>query len=87
MIVTEKIFWADNSRFIKNSIRSRIQNSTKSKALRLFNLLPTALANMTIISTDTSKKHLDGWLSRIPDQHKIDDYDSMVGMVSNSLVD
>ena len=85
MIFREKIPWATKNRLLLPAERNLIYSSTRSKAARLFNILPPHLANMSGMSTDTFKRHLDCWLSRIPDQPKVGNYSSMVGMASNSL--
>ena len=54
---------------------------------RLFNALPYDLQNMTNVTPDTFKKHLDTWLRGIPDTPRIDGYGASVSAESNSLTD
>ena len=66
---------------ILNSTRTKLHNSTKNKMAILFNQLPANIANISGVTTDTFKHHLDGWLQKIPDQPRIDYYGSMVERV------
>ncbi|XP_076034513.1 uncharacterized protein LOC143021112 [Oratosquilla oratoria] len=50
------------------NIKSRIHNSFLFSGPRLFNCILPQLRNMTGVSPDTFKKHLDIWLAKIPDQ-------------------
>ena len=71
---------------IKERDRTLIHYSTARKMERLFNLLPPNLRNITGVTTDTFKKHLDKWLANIPDTPKIDDYGMTVAAESNSII-
>ena len=84
-LVQDKIPWAVNGRKIKKSDRTKVFNSTSKKMERLFNKLPPEIANLTGITTDTFKKHLDGWLKKIPDTPKIDNYGRLVEKETNSI--
>merc|ERR1712082_133909 len=49
--------------------KTLIYNSPSSKVQWLFNSLPRRLRNMTGVSTDTFKGHLDRWLQTVPGPH------------------
>ena len=85
-IIQRMIPWAKNGVKLKKATRTQLHNSTKNKMAMLFNHLPAHIANITGVSTDTFKKHLDGWLQKLPDQPRIDNYSAMVEKESNSLI-
>ena len=53
----------------------------------LFNCLPKNIRNLTAITTDTFKNHLDRLLQRIPDDPNIPGYRKYMAAASNSIVD
>merc|ERR1711872_1077073 len=73
--------------------RKRILPSEKTKILqcpamkieRAFNCMPRYLRDKTGIKTETFKKHLDMWLSGIPDQPKCGRYSGCNVANSNSI--
>ena len=75
--------------------RKRILPSEKTKILqcpamkieRAFNCMPRYLRDKTGIKTETFKKHLDMWLSGIPDQPKCGRYSGCNVANSNSIQD
>ena len=75
--------------------RKRILPSEKTKILqcpamkieRVFNCMPRYLRDKTRIKTETFKKHLDKWLSGIPDQPKCGRYSGYNVANSNSIQD
>ena len=86
IIIQDRIPWAVNGITIRKADRTIIFNSTAKKMERLYNQLPTKIANLTNITTATFKKHLDEWLMKIPDQPKIDDYAKLVEKETNSII-
>ena len=85
-IIQGNIPWAINGKKLRKLDRTRIFNSTEQKMARLFNHLPTKIANLSGVTTETFKKRLDEWLMKIPDQPKIDDYAGLVERETNSLL-
>ena len=73
------------------SIISLREQSLQVHGAKLFNKLPVDLRNMTGVSVDTWKKHLDGFLTVIPDRPLCGDLIPSpcdgLGRVSNSLQD
>ena len=68
------------------SVRTQIINSPARKTERLFNCMPKHLREITGVTVDTFKKHLDEWLMReVPDQPKCDGYAAKVAATSNSI--
>ena len=53
----------------------------------LFNCLPKNIRNLSAITTDTFKNHLDRLLQRIPDDPNIPGYRKYMAAASNSIVD
>ena len=68
--------------------RSIIHNSPARKMIRLFNSLPAHLRNITGVTKDTFKKHLDKFLKTVPDEPKLMDskYSRRVAAESNSII-
>ena len=85
-IISRTIPLVIDGKRIKERDRTLIHYSTARKMERLFNLLPPNLRNITGVTTDTFKKHLDKWLVNIPDTPKIDDYGMTVAAESNSII-
>ena len=53
------------------SVKTRILNSPARQTERLFNCMPKELREITGVTVDTFKKHLDKWLrEEVPDQPK-----------------
>ena len=85
-IVQRRIPWAKNGVKLKKATRTKLFNSTKNKMAMLFNHIPGDIANITGVTTDTFKRHLDGWLQTIPDQPRIDNYSALAERESNSIL-
>ena len=85
-IVQKRIPWAKNGVKLRKATRTKLFNSTKNKMAMLFNYIPSDIANITGVTTDTFKRHLDGWLQTIPDQPRIDNYSALVERESNSIL-
>ncbi|CAL4119810.1 unnamed protein product, partial [Meganyctiphanes norvegica] len=84
-IVSAKIPLGINGKRIKERDRTLIHNSTARKSERLFNVLPQSVRNITETTTENFKRHLDKWLSSIPDTPKIDGYGANVAAETNSI--
>ena len=68
------------------SVRTKLINSPARKTERLFNCMPKHLREITGVTVDTFKKHLDEWLMRdVPDQPKCDGYAGSVAAKTNSI--
>ena len=50
-----------------SKMKSKLYDSSLRETERAFNSLPRKLRNLTGVTTDTFKKHLDKWLLKIPD--------------------
>ena len=71
---------------VEDRKKTIIYNGPASKIQRLFNSLPRKLRNMTGVSTDTFKGHLDRWLQTVPDQPKSPGYSNRVAAESNGVI-
>merc|ERR1711895_344905 len=69
------------------SIKTKIHHCPARKIERAFNCMPRELRDITGVKTDTFKKHLDKWLSVIPDQPRGGGYAGQVAANSNSIQD
>ena len=72
---------------LSSKMKSKIHNSPLRETERAFNSLPRNLRNLTGVTTDTFKKHLDEWLLKTPDQPKYKGYGKFVGAKSNTICD
>ncbi|CAL4064871.1 unnamed protein product, partial [Meganyctiphanes norvegica] len=63
---------------------SDVDENVKSSIVRLF-ADDTRIRNITETTTETFKRHLDKWLSSIPDTPKIDGYGANVAAETNSI--
>ena len=68
-------------------MKSKLYNSPLRETERAFNSMPKHLGNITKMTTDTFKRHLDKWLLKIPDQPKCRGYARLVSSKSNTLYD
>ena len=68
-------------------MKSKLYNSPLRETERAFNSMPKHLRNITEVTTDTFKRHLDNWLLKIPDQPKCRGYARLVSSKSNTLYD
>ena len=73
---------------ISKKNRSIIHEATASKMVRLFNILPREIRNLTNISTEAFKRRLDRLLANVPDEPRLDDdkYSRRTVAASDSLV-
>ena len=73
-----------------NSTRGAIQtlreNSLHVKGPKLFNAMPGTIRNLTDCSIDTFKRHLDKFLSTIPDQPRLSGYTNLCVTDNNSVL-
>ena len=68
MIMPNKIRHAANGKILSVAERGQIFNSPAGKVQRLFNCIPGKIRNLTGVTSDTFKNHLDEWLKKVPDQ-------------------
>jgi hypothetical protein len=72
---------------LDNRYRIIIQHSTARQMERLYSALPYRLQNIRDIRMDTFKKHLDRWLTDIPDNSKIGNYEASVSAEINCMTE
>ena len=72
---------------LSSKMLSKIYNSPLRVTERAFNSLPRNLRNLTGVTADTFKKHLDKWMMKIPDQPKCKGYEKFVSTKSNTIYD
>ena len=63
------------------------ENSFSVQGPKLFNALPREIRDISNVSVDTFKSHLDKLLSRIPDQPGIPGYAGQRAAATNSIID
>ena len=58
---------------IRLSLRmlNKIHNIPLNETVRTFNSIPRKLRNMTGVTLDTFKRHLDDWILKVPDQPNV----------------
>ena len=69
------------------AVNNAREASLPVRGVKLFNSLPKYLRNITNISVQSFKNHLDKYLSTIPDEPTVDGYYGMRAANSNSLID
>ena len=74
-----------NGKRLSSKEKNLIYNSPARQTQRLFNSIPAKLRNMSCITTDTFKKHLDEWLKKVPDQPRSGGYSKWVAAETNSV--
>ena len=74
-----------NGKRLTSKEKNLIFNSPARQIQRLFNSIPAKLRNITGVSTDTFKKHLDVWLNTVPDQPRGGGYSKWVAAETNSV--
>ena len=84
MIVSKIPNYANGKRLSRVEKR-QIYNSPANKTQRLFNCIPGKIRNLTKVTTDTFKRHLDEWLKTVPDQPRGGSYSGRVAAESNSI--
>ena len=69
------------------ALKTIIYNSPINKSKRLFNILPKELRNISNVSAENFKNHLDKLLSQIPDEPGVPGYTGNRTASSNSIID
>ena len=84
-IMPKKPSFRVEDRRLGTANKTILYNSPLSKVQHLFNSLPRRLRNMTGVSTDTFKDHLDRWLQTVPDQPRSGGCSNTVAADSNGV--
>ena len=85
IIITPKIPNIANEKRLSRVEKRQIYNCPSRKTQRLFNSIPGYIRNITGVTTDTFKRHLDEWLKTVPDQPRVGGYSGKVAAESNSI--
>jgi hypothetical protein len=72
---------------ISKTSLTRLQNLPFNRAKSLFNKLPKNIRNISNVSVDTFKNHLDKFLKKIPDEPNVPGYKKYQAAESNSIGD
>ena len=62
-----------------------VYNCPSRKTQKIFNSIPDSVRNLTTVTTDTFKFHLDEWLKTVQDQRRGGGYSVRVAAESNSI--
>ena len=84
-IISPKIPTMANGKRLSRVDKRQISNCPARKVQRLFNCIPGSIRNLTGVTTDTFKGHLDKWLKTVPDQPRGGGYSGRVAAESNSI--
>ena len=84
-MVSPKIPNKANGKRLSRVEKRQIYNCPSRKVQRLFNCIPGSIRNITGVTTDTFKGHLDKWLKTVPDQPRGGGYSERVAAESNSI--
>ena len=74
-----------NGKHLSRVEKRQIYNCPSRKTQRIFNSIPGAIRNLTQVTADTFKHHLDEWLKTVPDQPRGGGYSERVAAESNSI--
>ena len=74
-----------NGKRLSRVEKRQIYNCPSRKVQRLFNCIPGAIRNLTGVTTDTFKGHLDKWLKTVPDQPRGGGYSERVAAESKGV--
>ena len=85
LIISKRIPYQVNGKRLRRADITKIHNCPARKVQRLFKSIPKTLRNLTGVSTDTFKGHLDKWLSKVPDLPRAGGYSKWVAAESNSI--
>ena len=75
----------ENGKRLSRVEKRQIYNCPARKIQRLFNCIPGKIRNLTGVTTDTFKRHLDEWLKKVPDQPRGGGYSERVAAESNGI--
>ena len=84
-IISPKIPNMANGKRLSRVEKRQIYNCPSRKTQRLFNSIHGSIRNLTGITMDTFKRHLDDWLKTVPDQPKGEGYYERVAAETNSI--
>ena len=85
-IISSKIPNEANGKRLSRVEKNSIYNSPARQVQRLFNNIPGKLRNITGVTSDTFKRHLDEWLKQVPDQPRGGGYSQRVAAETNSVL-
>ena len=74
-----------NCKFLSTLEKWQIYKYSARNTQTLFNCIPGTIRNLTGVTTDTFKSHLDKWLKTVPDQPRGGGYSERVAAESNSI--
>ena len=84
-IITQKIPNSANGKCLSRVEKRQIYNPSSRNTQRSFNCIPGAIRNITGVTTDPFKHHLDEWLKMVPDQPRGRAYSERIAAESNSI--
>ena len=84
-IISKRIPYQVEGRRLRRADTTKVFNCPARKVGRLFNSIPASIRNLTGVTTDTFKNHLDLWLKTVPDQPRIGKYSRWVAAESNNI--
>ena len=84
-MISTKIPNMANGKRLSRVEKRQIYNCPARKVQRLFNCIPGYIRNLTGVTTDTFKGHLDKWLKTVPDQPRGGGYSGRVAAESNGI--
>ena len=84
-IISSKIPNMANGKRLSRVEKRQIYNCPSRKTQRIFNSIPGSIRNLTGVTTDTFKRHLDEWLKTVPDQPRGGGYSERVAAELNSI--
>ena len=84
-MISSKIPNEANGKRLSRVEKNLIYNCPARRVQRLFNSIPGKIRNITNVTSDTFKRHLDEWLKKVPDQPRGGGYSQRVAAESNNV--
>ena len=84
-IISKRIPYQVEGKRLRRADTTKVYNCPARKVERIFNSIPASIRNLTGVTTDTFKLHLDKWLKTVPDLPRIGKYSRWVAAESNNV--
>ena len=85
-MISSKIPNEANGKRLSRVEKNLIYNCPARRVQRLFNSIPGKIRNITDVTSDTFKRHLDEWLKKVPDQPRGKGCSKLVATETNSVL-
>ena len=84
-IISTRIPYQFEGRRLTRANVTKIYNCPSRRVERMFNSIPANIRNLSGVTTDTFKYHLDKWLKTLPDLPRMGNYSRFVAAETNNI--